>query len=343
MKNKNTKLLLVSIALFTTCTSLVACSASTSTSGEITYCTLNKELKPYNDLKVTASVNDTYDRYVNATFKNNGDQYVSLYSYDYEYVNTSNVTVSSWYADYKCPFTHRYIGPNETINVVADCYPYDNQEKCVASINNKSVRTCYYTSEYTGMKFNDLKMKMFTEEERKEKKLYSYFYVMYKPSGKFIDGDNYHLLVNFTFKGETYTVLSFDPEYEMHGFGFDLESPYYLNYHKWSDPEGRYKDYTIDDSMFTINWVKCYTAWFGKNQKGKCRDVFRCYEDKVARTIKKVAIGVGIFAICVTPFVVIFIVARRKRRKLTTKSQFSFFIYYFYRKNKEKAIIYCAI
>ena len=46
MKYKNTKLLLVSIALFTTCTSLVACSSSTSTSGEITYCTLIQELKP---------------------------------------------------------------------------------------------------------------------------------------------------------------------------------------------------------------------------------------------------------------------------------------------------------
>ncbi len=314
MKYKNTKLLLVSIALFTTCTSLVACSSSTSTSGEITYCTLNKELKAYNDLKVTASVNDTYEYYVNATFKNNGDQYVPLYSYDHEYVNTGNAIVSGFYTEYKCPFTHRYIGPNETISLVMDKYPYDSQEGCVNAINNKSVRTCYYTSEYTGMKFSDMKIKMITKEERNEKKFYNYAYLYYKPSGKFIDGDNYHLLVNFTFKGETYTVMSTDPEYEEHAFGFDLESPYYFNYHEWDDPEGRYKDYTIDDSMFTVNWVKCYTAWFGKNQKGKCRDVFRCYEDKTARAIKKIAIGVGIFAICVTPFVVIFIVARRKKK-----------------------------
>lgn len=316
METKNSKLLVVCAALFATCTTpLVACSSSSSSSNNgITYCTLNEELKAYNDLIVTASVNDTYEHYVNATFKNNGDQYVPLHSYDHEYVNTSNVTVSNFYTEYKCPFRHRYIGPNETISLIVDKYPYDSQEGCVNTINNKSVRTCYYTSEYTGMKFSDLRMKMFTEEERAEKKLYSYFYVLYKPSGKFIDGDNYHLLVNFTFKGETYTVMSTDPAYELHGFGFDLEHGYYVNYHKWPDPEGYYKDYTIDDSMFTINWVKCYTAWFRNKQPEKCRDSWRCYEDKVARAFKKIAIGVAIFAVCVIPFVVIFIVARRKKK-----------------------------
>lgn len=315
MKTKNSKLLVLCATLFATCTTpLVACSSSsTSSNNGITYCTLNKELKAYNDLKVTATVNDTYDRYVNATFKNEGDQYVPLQTYDREYCNVSNVVVSDMYADYYCPFRNRYIGPNETINVIADYYPYDSREECVSSINNRCVRTCYYTSEYTGMKFSDLRMKMFTEEERAEKKLYNNFYVLYKPSGKFIDGDNYHLLVNFTFKGETYTVLSADPEYELHGFGFNLEHGYYVNYHKWSDPEGYYKDYTIDESMFTINWVKCYTAWFRNKQPEKCRDSWRCYEDKVARVMTKVAIGVAIAAVCIIPFVVIFLVGRRKR------------------------------
>lgn len=316
MKTKNSKLLVLCATLFATCTTpLVACSSSsTSSSNGITYCTLNKELKAYNDLKVTATVNDTYDRYVNATFKNEGDQYVPLHTYDNEYCNVSNVVVSNSYADYYCPFRNRYIGPSETINVIADCYPYEDQEKCVNTILNKSVRTCYYTSEYTGMEFSDLKIKVVDEEYRKKNNLYNNALLYYKPSGKFKDGDNYHMLINFTYDGEAYTVMSNDPCYEINAFGLDFESPYYINFHQWDDPEGRFKDYVFDENKISVNWVKCYTAWFRNKQPAKCRDSWRCYEDKVARVMTKVAIGVAIAAVCIIPFVVIFLVGRRKRK-----------------------------
>ena len=317
MKSKNSKLFPALIASIMTCSaSLVACSSSVSSSNGsgTTYCQLVKEVKAYNDLKVTASINEDSNYSVNATFTNNGDQYVPIYTFDTEYCDNSGVVVGHFYSDYKCPFEHRYIAPAESFTVKTDYYPYSSQEDCVNKINNKSVRTCYYTTEYTGMKFSDLKIRMITEEERRDKKLYNYAYLFYKPSGKFIDGNNYHLLVNFTFKGETYTVMSSDPEYEMHAFGFSLEHPYYINYNKWDDPEGYYKDYTIEDSMFTVNWVKCYTAWFRDKQDKRCRDTWRCYQDKTLRFFKKLIPGLCVSAIIVG-IIVVFVIIVRKNKK----------------------------
>ena len=316
MNSKNFKLFpVLATLIMVSSTALVACSSASSTSSNgTTYCRLVQELKPYNDLKVTATIDEGTKDTVNATFTNNGDQYVPIYSFDTEYCDKSGVVVGHFYSDYKCPFEHRYIAPAESFTVKTDSYPYNSQEDCVNRINHKSVRTCYYTTEYTGMKFSDLKIKMITEEERHDKKLYSYAYLFYKPSGKFIDGDNYHLLVNFTFKGETYTVMSSDPEYEMNAFGFSLEHPYYINYNNWSDPEGYYKDYTIEDSMFTVNWVKCYTAWFRNKQTGKCKDSWRCYEDKTLRFFKKLIPGLCVSAIIVG-IVVVFAIIVRKNKK----------------------------
>ena len=316
MKTKKNKLLLVGITLFTICSTLASCASENSDVGTAAKpCQLVKEVAAYTDLKVTAATpNEKYSYYVNVTFTNNGDQYVPIYSFDNEYYSNNGVQVSHIYADYKCPFDHRYIAPKESFDVIADYYPYGSQENCAHTILNQSVKTCYYTSEYTGMEFSDLKIKLITEEERKEKRLYNYAYLYYKPSGKFKDGDNYHLLINFTYDGETYTVMSTDPEYELNAFGLDLEHHYYVNYLQWDDPDGHYKDYVLDESKITVNWVKCYTAWFRDKQPKQCRDVWRCYEDKTARVLTKVFTAVGIIAFF-GAMIALIVIIQNKRNK----------------------------
>lgn len=313
MKTKSSKLFLLTSTFLLICTTTLT-SCSTNGSNDIVYCELVKELKPYNDLKVTASVKEDNQNYVNATFTNNGNQYVPIYTFDSEYCDTNDVIVGDFYPNQICPFQDRYIAPNESFSLAMNYYPYQDQEDCVNKINNKNVRTCYYTSEYTGMKFSNLKIKIISKEERKEKHLSSDAYLYYKSSGKFKDGDNYHLLINFNFKGKTYTVISDDPEYEIHAFALHLEHTYYMNHHNFPDPEGYYKDFTIEDKDFSVNWVKCYTAWFRNKQPEKCRDVWRCYEDKTARFFQKLFIGIGIGLIILIPFVAVFLLTRRKKK-----------------------------
>ena len=315
MKTKNSKLFLVGITLFTICSSaLAACSSSSSTSGNgTTYCQLVKELNSYTELKATATAHDTFESAVNVTFTNNGDQYVPIYSFDTQYCDKSGIVVSDMYTNHKCPFEHRYIAPKETFSVITDYYPYGSQSNCVNAINSsKSIRTCYYTSEYTGMKFSELKIKTVDEEYRKKNRLYANCYLYYKPSGKFKDGDNYHMLINFTYDGEEFTVMSNDPCYEINAFGLDFEHAYYINFHGWDDPNGYYKDYVFDENKITVNWVKCYTAWFRDKQSVKCRDLWRCYVDKTGRFLSKLFIGIGISALIVGGIAAFVIIARKK-------------------------------
>ena len=317
MKTKNSKLFLAAVSLFMTCsTALAACSSnSSSSSSEPVVCNLVQELSPYRDLKATASTNDKYQYSVNVTFKNNGEQYVPLHTYDEGQCPNDGVSMSGWIKEPKCPFENRYIAPNESISVIMDYYPFSSQESCVYKVNNsKCIKTCYYTTEYTGMKFNDLKIRTVTEKEKDKYHLYNDVMLYYKPSGSYKDGDNYHLLVNFTYDGEQYTVMSTDPNYDINAFGLHLESPFYRNFHQWNF-EGD-EGYSFDESKITINWVKCYTAWSLSKQPGQCKNAsWRVYTNKAARFWTMFLLGVGGVLLVVGVVIALILISRRKDKQ----------------------------
>ena len=65
--------------------SSLALTSCSSNEGRPLDCKLVQELKPYNDLKATASAYEEKEDYMYVTFENKGDQYVPLHSYNYDY------------------------------------------------------------------------------------------------------------------------------------------------------------------------------------------------------------------------------------------------------------------
>ena len=316
---KNKKLLVTFVCLaMTSLTGMTASSPIQASTNNSEVCKLNQNLKPYDDLKATASKYENNEKAIYVTFENKGNQYVPLYSHDYEYCNSNGLTIDNSYSEYKCPFRNRFIAPGEKIKVLTGIYPYNDRTSLINLINaGQSIKTCYYTTEYTGMEFHNPQIKTISESYRSEHLLYNYVQLFYEPVGKFVHGDNYHLLINFTYDNEEFTVLSSDPNYEINSFGLDFEHAYYVNFHGWEYEDDRYKDYVFDENKVTVNWVKCYTAWSTSDLSAGCRSTLRCYRNPTIVFFSNpfVGISIGFFAIILVIVVVVIVKKNRQKNK----------------------------
>ena len=268
-------------------------------------CNLVKEVARYDDFELSATEIEGDENHQTLTIKNTGDKCASVYDFDYS--GEKIIKYSSFWTN-DCPFSYaQLLNPGETATFKTD---FDKSE--VAYINNHP-KDCYvssyYTTEYNKIEFKDFKVVMLTDEEKHNKGLIADVLVYYTVAkGKFIDGDNYHLKINFTYKGKSFSVMSSDPLYEEHAFGLDLNILYRY--------EDLYPEKYFNPSKMHIESVQCYTAWKRSKQPLICREFWRAYESKESKIIPYLmGFGIPLLAAGGTAIYVFFFRKKRKIKK----------------------------